>query len=179
MPATRDLGCSIDELERIIYRGLMCPVPGYVQVAAVPRLFRGAAGFFRGERRAIPGQLQGLVVISALSQLVGKFAYSRFKRHRSFKSIARPGPHTPYGVPGSPVRLGNAAFWRECASAATRDCTVGQAIVQVPTCGGRNPRPESRASKFKLLAQTEPSYDRGLAVPSSGPCEATACGPLL
>jgi|ERR1700733_3636209 len=84
MPATRDLGCcerirfdervveswikrktgwaarnGTSEKQTIIYRGLMRPVLGYVQVAADPRLFRGAAGFFRGERRAIPGLASG------------------------------------------------------------------------------------------------------------------------
>jgi len=42
-----------------------------------------------------------------------------------------------------------------------------------------SPGPVSRSSETQLLAPTRPSCDRGLAVPSSGPCEATTGGPLL
>jgi hypothetical protein len=37
----------------------------------------------------------------------------------------------------------------------------------------------SRSSETNPLAQTRPSNDPGLVVPSSGPCEATAYGRLL
>jgi hypothetical protein len=78
------------------------------------------------------GELQGLEVIPAFSQLIGQFANTRFKRHRSLKSMARPGRPTPYSVPGSPVRLGFASFRLDYVFAATRDCTLGQANVAEP-----------------------------------------------
>src|ERR1700733_15429855 len=99
MPATRDLGCSIDELERIIYRGLMCPVPGYVQVAAVPRLFRGAAGFFRGERRAIPGPASGTGCHLGIEPVGRKVRVFAFQTASKFQKYCKAGATTTIRCP--------------------------------------------------------------------------------